>query len=170
MQREHRYRLLFDNKLVEEIRHIQELVLRDAPVNHRLQHINSGIYKKLMDRYYARLREMNIGSVITDTAGRRDVLHMNITIPKTFIRFVGNSLHPTDFRRIDQWATRIKKWMDAGIDEVYFFMHMHDEATSPELTVYLVDKLNKECGLNLIKPKFIEDTPVKKNIQKKLFD
>jgi hypothetical protein len=32
---------------------------------------------------------------------------------------------------------------------------MHDEAFSPELTVYLVDKLNKECGLNLQKPIFI---------------
>jgi hypothetical protein len=45
---------------------------------------------------------------------------------------------------------------------------MHEEATSPELTVYLVDKLNKECGLNLIKPKFIDETTVKKNIQKKI--
>jgi hypothetical protein len=33
---------------------------------------------------------------------------------------------------------------------------MHDEATSPELTIYLVDKLNKECELNLIKPVFIK--------------
>jgi hypothetical protein len=32
---------------------------------------------------------------------------------------------------------------------------MHDEATSPELTVYLVDKLNAACGLNLIKPEFV---------------
>jgi hypothetical protein len=36
---------------------------------------------------------------------------------------------------------------------------MHDEATSPELTVYLVDKMNKECGLNLIKPAFIQQQP-----------
>jgi hypothetical protein len=43
---------------------------------------------------------------------------------------------------------------------------MHDEATSPELTVYLVDKMNKELGLNLIKPTFIEDT----GKQKSLFD
>ena len=34
-------------------------------------------------------------------------------------------------------------------------MHMHDEAKSPELTVYLVDRLNKVCGLDLQKPKFI---------------
>ena len=53
--------------------------------------------------------------------------------------------------------------MDNGLEELYFFMHMHDEATSPELTVYLVDKMNKEIGLNLIKPTFVAK-------QKGLFD
>ena len=112
----------------------------------------------------------NMGAVITDTAGRRDCAHMHLTIPKVFIRYVGNSLHPTDFTRSDVWVQRMKYWLDHGLQELYFFMHMHDEATSPELTVYLVDKLNKECGLNLIKPKFIEDTPPKKISQKGLFD
>jgi hypothetical protein len=50
----------------------------------------------------------------------------------------------------------MKYWLEKGIEELYFFMHMHDEAYSPELTVYMVDKLNKACGLDLIKPKFIE--------------
>ena len=77
---------------------------------------------------------------------------MHLTIPKTFIRFVGNSLHKTDFTRCDDWANRIKYWLDAGIRELYFFMHMHDEAYSPELTVYLVQKLNKTCHLNLPLP------------------
>ena len=112
----------------------------------------------------------NIGAVITDTAGRRDCAHMHLTIPKTFIRYVGNSLHKTDYTRCDAWVQRIKYWLDNGIKELFFFMHMHDEAKSPELTISLVEKLNKECGLNLIKPKFIEDTPPKKNIQKGLFD
>ena len=116
------------------------------------------------------LSSNNIGAVITDTAGRRDCAHMRLTIPKAFIRFVGNSLHPTDYKRTDTWVQRIKYWMDHGLKELYFFMHMHDEATSPELTIYLVDKINKECGLNLIKPKFIDETLVKKNTQKGLFD
>jgi len=34
-------------------------------------------------------------------------------------------------------------------------MHMHDEATSPELTVYLVDKMNAAMKLHLIKPEFV---------------
>ena len=127
-------------------------------------------FSKEREELFGFLSENNIGAVITDTAGRRDCAHMNLTIPKVFIRYVGNSLHPTDYTRSDVWVQRMKYWLDHGLQELYFFMHMHDEATSPELTVYLVDRLNKECGLNLIKPKFIEDTPPKKNIQKKLFD
>ena len=126
--------------------------------------------QKEREELFEFLSSNNMGAVITDTAGRRDCAHMHLTIPKAFIRYVGNNLHPTDYARSDVWVERMKYWLDHGLQELYFFMHMHDEATSPELTVYLVDKLNKECGLNLIKPKFIEDTPTKKNFQKGLFD
>ncbi len=112
--------------------------------------------ENIREELFSTLKEMNTGAVITDTAGRRDCAHMYITIPKTFIRYVGNSLHKTDYPRIDDWVDRIKYWLDNGMKEIYFFMHMHDEAKSPELTVYLVDKLNKVCGLDLQKPKFID--------------
>jgi uncharacterized protein YecE (DUF72 family) len=118
------------------------------------------------------LQKLNMGLVITDTAGRRDCAHMHLTIPKAFIRYVGNSLHPSDYTRTDVWIQRMKYWLDKGLEELYFFMHMHDEATSPELTVYLVDKMNKEMGLNLIKPQFIDPNtlPKSKPKQKGLFD
>ncbi|HEU4471499.1 MAG TPA: DUF72 domain-containing protein [Flavisolibacter sp.] len=102
------------------------------------------------------LNQAGIGAVITDTAGRRDCCHMHLSLPRTFIRFVGNSLHPSDYTRIDDWVERIAAWLDEGLQELYFFMHMHDEAYSPELTVYLVEKLNKTCGLDLMMPKFVE--------------
>ncbi len=113
---------------------------------------DKGINKELFDT----LRSLNIGAVITDTAGRRDCAHMELTIPKTFIRYVGNSLHRTDYTRTDEWVARIKNWLDHGLQELYFFMHMHDEAFSPELTVYLVDKLNAVCGLQLPRPQFVQ--------------
>jgi len=113
------------------------------------------------------LSDHNMGAVITDTAGRRDCAHMRLTIPKAFIRFVGNSLHPTDYTRIDAWVGRIKHWLDHGLPEIYFFMHMHDEATSPELTVYLIDKLNAVCGLNLKKPQFVDPTGSQKKTPRK---
>jgi len=111
----------------------------------------------IRDELFETLQALNIGAVITDTAGRRDCAHMYLTVPKTFIRYVGNSLHPSDYTRIDAWTERMKYWLNQGINDIYFFMHMHNEATSPELTVYLVDKMNKECGLNLTKPKFVND-------------
>ncbi|MEP6926828.1 MAG: DUF72 domain-containing protein [Ginsengibacter sp.] len=94
----------------------------------------------------------NVGLIITDTAGRRDVAHMTLTVPKTFIRFVGNSLHQTDYTRCDEWVERIKFWLSNGLEELYFFMHMHDEAKSPELAVYFIEQLNKKCNLNLHNP------------------
>ena len=115
------------------------------------------------------LSSLNMGAVITDTAGRRDCAHMHLTIPKAFIRYVGNSLHKSDYSRTDVWIERMKYWLDKGLQELYFFMHMHDEATSPELTVYLIDKMNKECGLDLIKPKFLDKSLLPKVSQKKLF-
>lgn len=129
-------------------------------VRHPAWFANSEISEEL----FIVLKEMNIGAVITDTAGRRDCAHMHLTLPKTFIRYVGNSLHITDFKRIDDWVNRLKYWLDKGMEELYFFMHMHDEATSPELTVYLVDKMNKELGLGLIKPKFIGNSGKQKSL------
>lgn len=123
----------------------------------------------IREEFFTTLKSMNIGAVITDTSGRRDCAHMHLTIPKVFIRYVGNSLHPTDFTRVDAWVERMKYWLDKGSKEIYFFMHMHDEAFSPELTVYLVDKLNAACGLKLEKPTFITPQALKKT-QKGLFD
>jgi uncharacterized protein YecE (DUF72 family) len=115
--------------------------------------------EEIRTELFTTLQEMNMGAVITDTSGRRDCAHMHLPISKAFIRYVGNSLHPTDLTRSDAWVQRIKYWRDNGLEELYFFMHMHDEATSPELTVYLVDKLNAACGLNLQKPRFVMQQP-----------
>lgn len=123
-------------------------------VRHHGWFLNASVKEEL----FSTLKEINVGAVITDAAGRRDCVHMYLTLPKTFIRFVGNSLHATDFARIDEWAQRIKSWIHKGVTEVYFFMHMHDEAKSPELSLYLVEQLNKHCGLELAKPEFMNDS------------
>jgi uncharacterized protein YecE (DUF72 family) len=111
--------------------------------------------KKESEELISTLAKLNVGYVITDAAGRRDCVHMYLTLPKAFVRFVGNSLHPSDYKRIDEWVNRIRYWLDNGLKELYFFMHMHDEAYSPELSVYLIDTLNTVCNLSLQKPKFL---------------
>lgn len=115
-------------------------------------------HKALQQELMVVLHELRLGFVITDTAGRRDCAHMHLSVPKAFIRYVGNSLHATDYARIDDWVNRIQYWLNNGLEELYFFMHMHDEALSPDLTMYLVDRLNKACGLHLIKPTVIQGT------------
>jgi uncharacterized protein YecE (DUF72 family) len=110
----------------------------------------------IREELFSFLKDIKMGAVVTDTSGRRDCAHMHLTVTKAFIRYVGNSLHLTDYKRVDEWIAKIKFWIEQGMEEVYFFMHMHDEAFSPELTVYMVDKINQSCGLNLQKPKFVE--------------
>ena len=104
------------------------------------------------------LEKNNFGAVITDVTGRRDCVHMHLTKPEAFIRFVGNSLHPSDYERIDDWVQRINRWLAQGLSQCYFFMHQHEELHSPELCKYLIEELNKECNLSLQTPKFITRT------------
>ncbi|HEX4850044.1 MAG TPA: DUF72 domain-containing protein [Puia sp.] len=147
---------LFGPKRKEELFDFLTKLPNDLQFFLEVRHPDWFAKEAIRNELFEKLESLGMGAVITDTAGRRDCCHMALTIPKTFIRFVGNSLHPTDFTRCDAWVKRISTWLNKGIKEVYFFMHMHDEATSPELTVYLVDRLNKECGLDLIKPTFVK--------------
>ena len=123
------------------------------------------------------LRAVNKGWIITDTAGRREVCHMRLVLPKAFVRFVSNNLHPTDFVRIDDWVNRIAHWIENGLEELYFIVHMHEEKHSPELVSYLMDGLNEKCGLQLKKPLLVQTASASKpsrsgppGIQPSLFD
>ncbi|MGC1244074.1 MAG: DUF72 domain-containing protein [Chryseosolibacter sp.] len=102
------------------------------------------------------LERNSTGAVITDVAGRRDCLHMRLTTPEAFIRFVGNDLHPTDYTRVDQWIQRIKTWMDSGLQRVYFYLHENEEVHSPVIARYAVEQFNKHCGTALTEPVFVE--------------
>ena len=108
---------------------------------------------------YNFLRKNKRGAVITDAAGRRDCVHMHLSTPECFIRFVGNALHPTDYTRIDEWVTRIKKWMEEGLEHCYFFMHQHEELHSPELIKYFIEQMNTRCGTHINAPVMQSDGP-----------
>lgn len=94
------------------------------------------------------LEKNGIATVITDTAGRRDLIHMNLTTPQCFIRFTGAN-HSTDYQRLDDWFERIKLWINLGIQDIYFFVHQNMEIESPLLSAYLIKRLNNELGFNI---------------------
>ncbi len=146
----------FTPKRKEELFSFLRSLPTDLPFFLEVRHPDWFGKEEIRTELFDFLRSVNMGIVITDTSGRRDCAHMHLTVPKAFIRYVGNSLHPTDYTRVDDWINRMKYWLDNGLQELYFFMHMHDEAYSPELTVYMVDKLNTACGLNIVKPTFVQ--------------
>jgi uncharacterized protein YecE (DUF72 family) len=78
------------------------------------------------------LRKRDIGLVITDVAGRRDVLHTSLTTNWSMIRLIGNNLDESDNRRLSDWAERIKTWQGKGIEKTYLFLHQPDDVWTIE--------------------------------------
>lgn len=105
-------------------------------------------------RTLALLQKMNVATVITDTAGRRDVVHQGLSVPKVALRWVGNE-HESDLPRIDAWVEQLKVWFAEGLEEFYLFVHVNDNNIAPELAHYWITQLNLVCNLNITPPKFL---------------
>ena len=103
------------------------------------------------DQLYDLLREEDKISILVDTAGRRDLLHMRLSSPQAFIRYVGAN-HSSDYTRLDDWIERIKIWREEGLQSLHFFVHQNIEKESPLLSAYFVKKINEEFNLNLKVP------------------
>jgi len=99
------------------------------------------------------LQQHKIATVITDVAGRRDVLHQLVTTETAMIRFVGNGLHATDYERIDDWVKRLTQWFDAGLHQVYFFTHQPDNILAPEMAEYFVNAMQAAYDVEMRGPK-----------------
>lgn len=104
------------------------------------------------------LRDLNVSSVITDVAGRRDVCHMQVTNSNVMIRFVGNNLVPSDYVRIVEWTERMEYWFEMGIKHIYFFVHEPENVHAPELANYLGNVWEKRSSIETRYPKLIENT------------
>ena len=75
--------------------------------------------------------------VITDTAGRRDVLHNCLPLPQAFVRFSGDALAASDFERLDQWVLSLRALHAQGLREAYFIVHQETEGNCVELAEHL---------------------------------
>jgi len=101
------------------------------------------------------LHNFGVGTVISDVAGRRDVLHMSLTTPTLVLRFVGNELHPTDYTRVDEWVQLLKIELEKGLQTAYIFVHCGQNTYAPELTKYWIEQLNLHCNLSLALPRIL---------------
>jgi uncharacterized protein YecE (DUF72 family) len=98
---------------------------------------NGGILPALVSY----LRGRKIGLVITDVAGRRDLLHVAVSAEFSLLRFVGNDLDASDFSRAEAWAARFEKWREQGLRRLYLFIHEPDDISVPEMTRFFLERL-----------------------------
>ena len=109
------------------------------------------IFNKTMDLF----EKYNITNIIVDTAGRSDMLHMRLTTPTAFIRYVGANAE-SDYTRLDDWLERIKLWKKEGLENLYFFVHQNIEKASPLLSAYFIEEMNKEFKTNIHVPEMAD--------------
>lgn len=106
---------------------------------------------EIQEEFCQFLEKHNVANIIVDTAGRRDMLHMRLTSPVAFIRYVGAN-HSSDAQRLEDWIPRLKKWKEEGLQKLYFFVHQNDEVESPLLAKDFIEKLNKALKTNVPVP------------------
>lgn len=99
------------------------------------------------------LETHGVTNILVDTAGRRDLMHMRLTSPTAFIRWVGANEPESDRARLQEWVGRIHKWKKAGLQKLFFFVHQNAEQESPALAAYFIERLNKKIGTTLPIPK-----------------
>jgi uncharacterized protein YecE (DUF72 family) len=110
-----------------------------------------------IDRLGALLETYGIAMVITDTPGRRDVIHMRLTAPWAFIRLNGFDGGNIDRPRLEAWAERIGAWMGKGLREAYFFPHADPVDLTADMAVHFLKTLKERAGLDLRIPRLYSD-------------
>ncbi|APY12358.1 hypothetical protein BWZ22_14495 [Seonamhaeicola sp. S2-3] len=121
---------------------------KEVPLAIEFRHTNWYNDETISKELYELLETNSISNIIVDTAGRRDLMHMRLTNPTAFVRYVGAN-HDTDYTRLDDWVERLKLWQEQGIKEINFFIHQNIEKESPLLSAYFIKKLNAALGCSL---------------------
>lgn len=128
----------------------------DVPLAMEFRHTDWYNDPKVSGELYDLLEKKKITNVLVDTAGRRDLMHMRLTTPTAFVRWVGANEPSSDRERLDEWVKRVAVWKKAGLKELYFFVHQNIEKESPLLSAYFIEKLNKKIGTKIAVPKTLD--------------
>jgi uncharacterized protein YecE (DUF72 family) len=124
---------------------------KDLPLSVELRHTDRSHDNTVKDELHSLLQSNGDGHTITDTAGRRDIMHMRLTNPSCFVRFTGSN-HSSDIDRMDEWFERLTEWKEQGIEQINFFIHQTIEKDLQMLSARLIQKINDEWGYDLHVP------------------
>ena len=147
----------FGAKNQERLIHFVENFPTSIPLAVEIRNAQLCSNARLSSEVFEVFEKFNITNVLVDTAGRRDLLHMRLTTPVAFIRYVGANDPIKDRERLNGWIERLRIWVDQGLREINFFVHQNIELESPFLAAYFIEKLNREFGLALKIPNLLAD-------------
>lgn len=146
---------LHDNFKPKDYQRLEQFVNKwpkEVPLAIELRNTEWFTDEEILDKTCTLFEENNITNIIVDTAGRRDMLHMRLTTPNAFIRYVGANAE-SDYERLDDWLKHLTTWKKEGLQNLYFFVHQNIEKASPLLSAYFIENLNKEWKTDLPIPK-----------------
>lgn len=146
---------LHDNFKPKDYERLEQFVNKwpkEVPLAIELRNTEWFTDEEIFDKTCELFEQHNITNIIVDTAGRRDMLHMRLTTPNAFIRYVGAN-DESDYQRLDDWLKHLTKWKKEGLQNLYFFVHQNIEKASPLLSAYFIENLNKEWKTDLPIPK-----------------
>lgn len=141
----------FSPKNKDRISEFMDVWSWDVPLAVELRNTDWYNHPETAEWVYDLLEKYEAANIVTDTAGRRDLLHMRLTSPIAFVRYVGAN-HESDYARLENWVDRIALWQQQGLEKLYFFVHQNLEKESPFLSAYFIEKLNKKLGTKLQLP------------------
>lgn len=146
---------LHDNFKPKDYERLEQFVNKwpkEVPLAIELRNTEWFTDDEILDKTCQLFEDHHITNIIVDTAGRRDMLHMRLTTPNAFIRYVGANAE-SDYERLDDWLKHLTTWKKEGLQNLYFFVHQNIEKASPLLSAYFIEKLNKEWKTDLTIPK-----------------
>ena len=139
----------FGPKDFDRVRAFAENWKYDIPLAMEFRHTDWYNDAAVAGELYELMEANNITNVLVDTAGRRDLMHMRLTTPTAFIRWVGANDPTSDRARLDEWVERIADWKKQGLNELNFFVHQNIEKESPLLSAYFIERLNNRIDATL---------------------
>jgi uncharacterized protein YecE (DUF72 family) len=142
----------FSPKDLDRIEPFLDMWPKDVPLAMEFRHTDWYNSEQVAMQLYSLLEAHRVMNIITDTAGRRDLLHMRLTTPSAFVRYVGANHAASDRSRLDDWVMRLKTWTEQGVKDVHFFVHQNHELESPLLAAIFIEKLNTALGTELKVP------------------
>lgn len=149
---------LHDNFKPKDYNRLEKFVQdwpREVPLGIELRNTDWFTDEEVFNTVCELFETNGITNILVDTAGRRDMLHMRMTTPKVFIRYVGANAE-SDYQRLEDWLERLTEWKEQGMQELNFFVHQNVEKASPLLSAYFIEKLNAKWGTEIHIPTMAE--------------